>query len=107
MTSPPPMTPSRAAPPARCWSTWAARPHEQLVKVRFAVSPGGGRFEATDVAAFASRSEALGFDTIWLSDVPLGPIGDPLVTLTYVAGITTRLKLGANIVPIGRNPMLL
>jgi probable F420-dependent oxidoreductase len=77
------------------------------VKVRFAVSPGGGRFEAADVAAFASRSEALGFDTIWLSDVPLGPIGDPLVTLTYVAGITTRLKLGANMVPIGRNPMLL
>jgi alkanesulfonate monooxygenase SsuD/methylene tetrahydromethanopterin reductase-like flavin-dependent oxidoreductase (luciferase family) len=49
-------------------------------------------------------AETLGFDTIWLSDVPLGPIGDPLITLTYVAARTSRLKLGANIVPIGRNP---
>ncbi len=77
------------------------------MKVRFAVSPGGGRFDAAAVAAFATRTEALGFDTIWLSDVPLGAIGDPLVTLTYVAAITDRLKLGTNIVPIGRNPMLL
>ena len=32
---------------------------------------------------------------------------DPLVGLPFVAARTERLKLGANIVPIGRNPMLL
>ena len=77
------------------------------LKVRFAVSPGGGRFDADGLAAFATAAETLGFDTIWLSDVPLGPIGDPLVSLTYLAGTTGRLKLGANVVPIGRNPLLL
>jgi probable F420-dependent oxidoreductase len=77
------------------------------VKVRIAVSPGGGRFDADGLAAFATAAETLGFDTIWLSDVPLGPIGDPLVSLTYLAGTTDRLKLGANVVPLGRNPLLL
>jgi probable F420-dependent oxidoreductase len=77
------------------------------MKVRFAVSPGGGRFDPDGLAAFADAAQTLGFDTIWLSDVPLGPIGDPLVSLTYLAGTTDRLKLGANVVPLGRNPLLL
>jgi probable F420-dependent oxidoreductase len=72
-----------------------------------AVSPGGGSFDPDGLGAFAAAAESLGFDTIWLSDVPLGPIGDPLVSLTYLAGTTRRLKLGANVVPIGRNPLLL
>ncbi|MDQ1424130.1 MAG: hypothetical protein QOD72_1628, partial [Acidimicrobiaceae bacterium] len=77
------------------------------MKVRFAVSPGATRFDPDALVAFAGRAETLGFDTIWLSDVPLGPVGDPIITLTYIAASTSRLKLGANIVPIGRNPMLL
>ena len=77
------------------------------MKVRVAVSPGGGRFDPDGLAGFAAAAETLGFDTIWLSDVPLGPIGDPLVSLTYLAGTTRRLKLGANVVPLGRNPLLL
>ncbi len=77
------------------------------MKVRFAVSPGGRRFDAPDLLAFALTSERLGFDTIWLSDVPLAPIGDPLLSLAAVAARTSRLKLGANLVPLGRNPMLL
>jgi probable F420-dependent oxidoreductase len=59
------------------------------------------------MVSFAETAETLGFDTIWVSDVPLGPIGDPIISLTYLAARTSRLKLGANIVPIGRNPMLL
>lgn len=51
--------------------------------------------------------ESLGFDTIWLSDIPMGAPVDPLVGLAFAAGRTKRLKLGANLVPIGRNPMLL
>ena len=77
------------------------------MKVRFAVSPGAAPFDADGLVAFATASEALGFDTIWLSDVPLAPIGDPLVSLAFVAARTTQLKLGTNLVPIGRNPMLL
>jgi len=76
------------------------------VKIRFAVSPGGRQFDAAELEAFAISSEAIGFDSIWLSDVPLSPIGDPLLTLAYAAARTSRLKLGLNLVPIGRNPML-
>ena len=77
------------------------------MKVRFAVSPGGRTFDPDALIGFAITAERLGFDTIWLSDVPMAPIGDPLISLTHLAGITTRLKLGANLVPLGRNPMLL
>lgn len=79
---------------------------EQL-KIRFAVAPGGRPFAPDDLDELLGVCETLGFDTVWLSDVPLGPIGDPLVSLTYAAARTTRLKLGANVVPLGRNPMLL
>ncbi len=77
------------------------------MKVRFAVSPGGARYAPVELAAFARTAESLGFDTIWLSDVPLAGIGDPLVSLAHIAAVTTKLKLGLNLVPIGRNPMLM
>jgi hypothetical protein len=77
------------------------------VKIRFAVAPGLREFHPDDLDALLLSCEQLGFDTLWLSDVPLGVIGDPLVSLTYAAARTSRLKLGANVVPIGRNPMLL
>ncbi len=32
---------------------------------------------------------------------------DPLLGLALVAGRSTRLRLGANVVPLGRNPFLL
>jgi probable F420-dependent oxidoreductase len=77
------------------------------VKVRIAVAPGGAETERAGLAALVDGLEARGFDTIWLSDVPLAPTVDPLVGLAFAAGRTERLKLGANVVPIGRNPMLL
>jgi hypothetical protein len=77
------------------------------MKIRFAVAPGLGEFSAEQLDELLDACETLGFDTLWLSDLPLGAIGDPLVSLTYAAGRTKRLKLGANVVPLGRNPMLL
>ena len=72
-----------------------------------AVAPGPGAFDGARVLGFARVAEGLGFDTIWLSDVPLGPIGDPILSLAAVAAVTERVKLGANVVPLGRNPYLL
>jgi probable F420-dependent oxidoreductase len=77
------------------------------VKVRIAVAPGGAETERVGLAALVDGLEQRGFDTVWLSDVPLAPTVDPLVGLAFAAGRTERLKLGANVVPIGRNPMLL
>jgi probable F420-dependent oxidoreductase len=77
------------------------------VKIRFAVAPGGASLGGGDLLAFSDAIEASGFDGIWLSDVPLAPVIDPLLGLALVAGRTTRLRLGANVVPLGRNPFLL
>jgi probable F420-dependent oxidoreductase len=77
------------------------------VKIRFAVAPGGAAFGGGELLAFSDAIEASGFDGIWLSDIPLAPVIDPLLGLALVAGRTTRLRLGANVVPLGRNPFLL
>src|ERR1700722_8844560 len=76
------------------------------MKVRFAVAPAGGAGEP-DLEAFADVLEASGFDGVWLSDLPSGPLVDPLIGLALIAGRTRRVKLGANVVPLGRNPFLL
>jgi probable F420-dependent oxidoreductase len=77
------------------------------MKVRIAVSPGGGLLEAGAIIAFADAIEASGFDGVWLSDLPVGPAIDPLLGLALIAGRTSRVHLGANVVPLGRNPFLL
>ena len=41
--------------------------------------------DADALASFAVTAAALGFDTIWLSDVPLAPIGASFTELTLMA----------------------
>ena len=77
------------------------------MKIRFAVAPGGAAQEGAQLMAFADAVEASGFDGVWLSDVPLTPILDPLLGLAMIAGRTRQLHLGANVVPLGHNPFLL
>ena len=77
------------------------------MKVRFAVAPGGPAFDGPRFVELVAQLEALGFDTLWLSDIPMGPSIDPIVGLGYAAAASKRLKLGANVVPFGRNPMIL
>ncbi len=77
------------------------------MKVRFAVSPHGASLTGPRVVEFALALEDAGFDGIWLSDVPLAPVLDPLLGLALAAGRTEHLRLGANVVPLGRNPFLL
>jgi probable F420-dependent oxidoreductase len=76
------------------------------MKVRFAVSPAGGSSEA-DLLALGDALEASDFDGVWLSDLPATAVVDPLLGLAMLAGRTERLRLGANVVPLGRNPFLL
>jgi probable F420-dependent oxidoreductase len=77
------------------------------MKVRFAVAPDSASLESTNIIAFADALEASGFDGVWLSDLPLARVLDPLLGLALIAGRTGRLRLGANVVPLGRNPFLL
>jgi probable F420-dependent oxidoreductase len=77
------------------------------MKIRFAVSAGIGAGDLDRFATDMTDIESLGFDTVWLSDVPLGATIDPIVGLAFAAAVTSTLKLGANVVPIGRNPITL
>ncbi len=72
-----------------------------------AVSPGGAPADPGTLGDVVDGLESGGFDTIWLSDVPMGPLVDPALGLAFAAARTTRLKLGANIVPFGRSPFVL
>lgn len=77
------------------------------MKIRFAVGPHAGSLTGAELTAFAESLEAAGFDGLWLSDLPVAPVLDPLLGLALAAGRTSRLHLGANLVPLGRNPFLL
>src|SRR5262249_4503756 len=59
---------------------------------------------ATALPALSSACAQAGFAPLWLPDVPPGPPGDPLFSPAFAAGQTRRLKLGTNVVPLGRNP---
>jgi alkanesulfonate monooxygenase SsuD/methylene tetrahydromethanopterin reductase-like flavin-dependent oxidoreductase (luciferase family) len=77
------------------------------MKVRFAVAPSTASLTSAAMLEFVEALEASGFDGIWLSDLPIAPTLDPLLVLALAAGRTQRLRLGANVVPLGRNPFLL
>jgi probable F420-dependent oxidoreductase len=77
------------------------------MKIRFAVGPHAGSLSGQEMTAFAEALELAGFDGLWLSDLPVAPVLDPLLGLALAAGRTQRLHLGANLVPLGRNPFLL
>ena len=76
------------------------------MKVRFAVAPHSG-LPAEQLAGFGEAVEATGFDGVWLSDLPVSATLDPLIALGVLAGRCRRMHLGANLVPLGRNPYLL
>jgi probable F420-dependent oxidoreductase len=76
------------------------------MKVRFAIGPPS-RSSGAGMLEFAAAVETAGFDGIWLSDLPVAPALDPLLGLALVAGATSRLRLGANVVPLGHNPFRL
>src|SRR3984957_12697119 len=77
------------------------------MKIRFAVAPGSAALAGDELLAFSDALEASGFDGIWLSDLPVAPILDPLLGIALLAGITDRVRLGANVVPLGRHPFVL
>jgi alkanesulfonate monooxygenase SsuD/methylene tetrahydromethanopterin reductase-like flavin-dependent oxidoreductase (luciferase family) len=77
------------------------------MKIRFAVGPHAGSLTGAEIVAFAESLERAGFDGLWLSDLPVAPALDPLLGLARAAGRTSQLHLGANLVPLGRNPFLL
>ena len=70
------------------------------------------------ITTVAQRAEALGFDSVWVSDhivVPRSAIArfgevffEPFTTLAYVAGKTGRIRLGTSVIILPyRNPLFM
>ena len=57
---------------------------------------------------FVDQLEALGFDSLWLSERVTGGAIDPAAGMAFAAGRTARLKFGTSVMVLpGRNPVLL
>lgn len=74
------------------------------MKVRFAVSVGLATPDPTALADVVGRVEAEGFDTLWMSDLPSLPATEPGLGVAYAAAITSRVRLGINLIPFGATP---
>jgi probable F420-dependent oxidoreductase len=77
------------------------------MKIRFAIAPAARDADPERFVALVDGLERMGFDGLWLSDIPVGTTLDLYVALGLAAGRTERLKLGANVVPFGHNPVVL
>lgn len=80
------------------------------MKVRFGVGLGVNQLlgHLRDFPLVVDEMEALGFDSLWMSERVVGPAPDPLAALSFAAGRTSRVKLGTNVLVLpGRNPVVL
>ena len=80
------------------------------MKVRVGVGLGTHTLtnDAASFGPYVEAVEALGFDSLWLSERLTGDAPDPLVALALAAGRTSRLKLGTSVLVLpGRNPVVL
>lgn len=59
-----------------------------------------------DVAGFARRAEALGYDALWVSELTTTRILDPLPVLAHCAAVTSTVRLGVAVVLSGLRPPL-
>ena len=83
------------------------------MSVRIGLAPGALPLGAADSAPFwefIDQAEALGFDSVWLSDrlVSGTPVIEPITGLAAAAGRTRRLKFGMSVLVLPlRNPVVL
>ena len=74
------------------------------MKIRFAVSMGVGAPDPDDLALAVTQAEAQGFDSLWFSDLPVLAATDPFLAVAVASAVSSRLKLGVNLVPFGYQP---
>lgn len=69
-----------------------------------------GPTDMEHIRKFATRAETLGYDSLWLQERIIGDFTmlEPVTLLSYVAAITTKLKLGTSVILLPlRNPVQL
>src|SRR5438270_12504446 len=77
------------------------------MKIRIGVGAAGAASTPEALAELVAAVEALGFDSLWLSEVLTGPVLDPVVGLSWAAARNPRLKLGTTMLLPGRNVLRL
>ena len=77
------------------------------MKIRIGVGAGGASASAEALGELVGGLDALGFDSLWLSEVLTGPVLDPLVGLAWAAASNPRLKIGTTALLPGRNVLSL
>lgn len=76
------------------------------MKVRFGVGVGPVRGR-DGLARLVDRSEELGIDSLWFSELVYSPLVDPVVGLAFAVSRTSRLKVGTSVSILpGRHPAL-
>ncbi|MFC7642773.1 LLM class flavin-dependent oxidoreductase [Streptosporangium lutulentum] len=76
------------------------------MKVRMGIAPAATE-SADRFAGTVDRAEALGIDSLWLSEVVFGPSVEPFVGMGYALSRTTRMKVGTGVAILpGRHPVL-
>jgi probable F420-dependent oxidoreductase len=69
-----------------------------------------GPVDMQHIRRFATQAETLGYDSLWLQERIIGDfcILEPVTLLSYVAAITTKLRLGSSVILLPlRNPIQL
>jgi probable F420-dependent oxidoreductase len=77
------------------------------MKIRIGVGAGGASASAEALGELVGGLDALGFDSLWLSEVLTGPVVDPLIGLAWAAASNPRLKIGTTALLPGRNVLRL
>src|SRR5713101_6225912 len=75
------------------------------MKIRIGV--GAASMTADTLPELVTALDDLGFDSLWLSEVLTGPVGDPTVGLSWAAASNPRLKIGTTMLLPGRNVLRL
>jgi probable F420-dependent oxidoreductase len=77
------------------------------MKIRIGVGTGAGFATPDALAELVTGLDALGFDSLWLSEVLTGPVLDPVVGLAWAAAANPRVKLGTTLLLPGRHVLRL
>jgi len=73
------------------------------MKIRIGVGAAGAASTPEGLAELVRGLDDLGFDSLWVSEVLLGPVLDPVVSLAWAAAGNPRLKVGTTMLLPGRN----
>src|SRR5713226_6810090 len=77
------------------------------MKIRIGVGAAGASSTPESLAELVTGLDELGFDSLWLSEVPTALMLDPVVGLAWAAASNPRLKLGTTMLLPGRNVLRL